>query len=141
MKHLISGVWAAKWGDPVLLFLRIATGLVFLTHGWQKWQGGVDLTAAFLATLNFPMPSLFATVLIAIEVFGGLALLLGAYTRLAAKLTGIVAIVALLTVHISKGYFSASGGYEYVLLLVAACAVLLVFGAGKLSVDHKILKI
>ncbi|MDP2630037.1 MAG: DoxX family protein, partial [Candidatus Uhrbacteria bacterium] len=82
MHHIISGTWAAKWGDPALLFLRVATGLIFFTHGWQKWQAGVDLTAAFLTTLNFPLPEAIAFVLIGIEVFGGLALIFGAYTRL-----------------------------------------------------------
>ena len=140
MHHLISGTWATRWSDEVLLFLRIATGLVFFTHGWQKWEAGVDLTAAFLNTLQYPVPELFAVVLIAIETIGGLALILGAYTRLAAKLTGLVAILAILTVHLSKGYSSTAGGYEYVLLLVAACAVLLVMGAGKWSVDKKFLR-
>ncbi len=141
MRHLITGSWAAKWNDPALLFLRVATGFVFFTHGWQKWDAGVDLTAAFLTTLKFPAPELLAVVLIAIEVVGGLALIFGAYTRLAAKLTGLVAIIALLTVHVSKGYSSTGGGYEYVLLLVAACVILLVMGAGKWSVDRKYLKI
>lgn len=140
MRHIITGSWAAKWHDPALLFLRLSTGMVFLTHGWQKWQAGPELTAAFLNTLGFPVPEVLAFLLIGIEVFGGLALLLGAYTRLAAKITGIVAIIALLTVHASKGYLSVSGGYEYVLLLVAACAVLLVMGAGSWSVDKKFLK-
>lgn len=141
MQHIIHGTWATKWSDPALLFLRIATGLVFFTHGWQKWQAGTELTAAFLTTLSFPVPELMAIVLIAIEVFGGLALIFGAYTRLAAKLTGIVAIIALLTVHASKGYSSIGGGYEYVLLLVAACGILLVMGAGAWSVDKKYLKL
>jgi putative oxidoreductase len=140
MQHLISGSWASKWGDPVLLFLRVATGLVFLTHGWQKLQAGTELTSAFLNTLGFPAPELLAVLLIGVEIVGGLALIIGAYTRLAAKLTGIVAIIALLTVHVSKGYSATSGGYEYVLLLVAACAVLLVMGGGKWSVDKKVLR-
>jgi putative oxidoreductase len=140
MNHLISATYASKWGDPALLFLRVAAGLIFFTHGWQKWQAGVDLTAAFLNTLSFPAPGVFALVLITIEVVGGLALIVGAYTRLAAKLTGLVAVVALLTVHVSKGYSAAGGGYEYVLLLIAACVVLLVMGGGKWSADRKFLK-
>jgi len=141
MQHLIRATWAAKWHDPALLFLRIATGMVFLTHGWQKWQAGPELIGAFLNTLGFPIPEVLAVLLIGIEVFGGLALLFGVYTRLAAKITGIVAIVALLTVHVSKGYSATTGGYEYVLLLVAACAILLVMGGGAWSVDKKVLKI
>jgi putative oxidoreductase len=127
--------------DPALLFLRVATGLIFFTHGWQKWQAGVDLTAAFLNTLNFPLPEAFAFVLIAVEVVGGLALIFGAYTRLAAKLTGLDAAIALFTVHLSKGYSATAGGYEYVLLLVAACVVILVMGAGNWSLDKKYLRI
>lgn len=113
---------------------------MFFTHGWQKWDAGVELTAAFLTTLKFPAPELMAILLIMIEVVGGLALILGAYTRLAAKLTGLVAVIALLTVHASKGYSAAGGGYEYVLLLVAACVTILVMGAGSWSADKKFLK-
>jgi len=141
MQHIISGAWATKWSDQALLFLRVATGLVFFTHGWQKLEGGVEQTSALLSVLQFPMPDVFAVLLIGIEIIGGAALIIGAYTRLAAKLTGIVAVVALLTVHLSKGYSSAGGGYEYVLLLAAACAILLVMGGGNWSVDKKFLKL
>src|SRR3989344_8889250 len=110
MRHIISGEWATKGGDPALLFLRVATGLVFFMHGWQKWEGGVAKTAGFLTMLQFPMPDIFAVLLIGVEVVGGAALILGALTRLAAKLTGIAAVVALLTVHESKGFFVSDGG-------------------------------
>lgn len=140
MRHIISGEWAAKWDNVALLFLRISVGLVFFMHGWQKWEGGIAATSGFLSMLQFPMPDIFAALLIAIEVIGGAALVLGAFTRLAAKLTGIVALVALLTVHASKGFFVSSGGYEFILLILASCAVLLVFGPGKWSLDKKFLK-
>lgn len=141
MRHLISGSWASKWSDPALFFLRVATGLVFFMHGWQKWEGGIPQTIAFLNSLNFPMVELLAPLLIAIEVVGGVALIAGAYTRLAAKLTGLVAVVALLTVHASRGFFIDSGGYEFILLVLASCVAILVFGAGKWSFDHKVIKI
>ncbi len=141
MRHIITGSWAAKWSDPALFFLRVATGLVFFMHGWQKWEGGIASTSSFLNTLQFPAPDTLAIVLIAAEVIGGAALLLGAYTRLAAKVTAIVAIVALLTVHIGKGYFISGGGFEFILLILAACIALLVFGGGRWSLDHKVLKI
>lgn len=140
MKQLVTGAWAAKWSDLALFVLRVSTGLVFVTHGWAKWQGGVEQVAGFLTMLNFPAPEVFAPLLVLIEVVGGTALIFGAFTRLAAKLTGIVAIIALLTVHLEKGYSASGGGYEYVLLLAAACLMLLVMGAGKWSLDHKVLK-
>lgn len=141
MRHIISGSWAAKWSDPALFFLRVTTGLVFVMHGWQKWQGGVDQTAGFLASLQFPAPDMFAVLLIGVEIIGGAGLILGAFTRLAAKLTAIVAVIALLTVHVSKGFFIAEGGYEFILLILAACVSLLVLGGGKWSLDHTVLKI
>jgi putative oxidoreductase len=140
MKHLISGNWAAKWEHQAIFVLRVSAGLIFLSHGWSKWQAGVDQTGGFLAALNFPAPELFAPLLIAIEVLGGIALIVGAYTRLAAKLTGIVALIAIFTVHLDKGFSSTAGGYEYVLLLAAACFMILVTGAGAWSVDKKFLK-
>ncbi len=123
-----------------MFVLRVSAGLVFLTHGWTKWQSGFDQVAGFLGVLNFPMPELFAPILIAVEILGGAALILGAFTRLAAKLTGVVAVVALLTVHLENGYSSTNGGYEYVLLLAAVCLMLLVMGAGSWSLDKKFLK-
>ncbi|PIR84226.1 hypothetical protein COU18_00545 [Candidatus Kaiserbacteria bacterium CG10_big_fil_rev_8_21_14_0_10_51_14] len=140
MRHIISGEWAKKWHDPALLFLRITTGLVFFMHGWQKWEGGIAQTAGFLASLQFPIPDLFAILLIGVEVIGGAALILGVFTRLAAKLAGIVALVALFTVHASKGFFISNGGYEFILLLLAACVAILVLGPGAWSVDRKFLK-
>jgi putative oxidoreductase len=140
MRHLISGSWAVKWSDPALLFLRVATGLVFFMHGWQKWEGGVDQTAAFLMGLQFPAPDLFAMLLIAAEVLGGAALILGAFTRLAAKISAIVAAVALLTVHVDNGFFLSNGGYEFILLILAACVALVVHGGGKWSLDAKVIK-
>lgn len=141
MKTLISGSWASKWADPALFFLRISTGLVFFMHGWQKWEAGVPQTVGFLSSLNFPMPELFAPLLIAIEIVGGVGLIAGAYTRLSAKLTALVAVVALLTVHLSRGYFASEGGYEFILLVLAACVAILVFGGGRWSFDHKVLKV
>ena len=141
MRHLITGSWAAKWTDLALFFLRVTTGLVFFMHGWQKWQGGVDQTAGFLTMLQFPAPDIFAVLLIGAETIGGLALILGAFTRLAAKITGIVAVVALLTVHVSNGFFLAGNGYEFILLILASCVALLVLGGGKWSLDHKVLNL
>ncbi|MEO9149185.1 MAG: DoxX family membrane protein, partial [Burkholderiaceae bacterium] len=69
------------------------------------------------------------------EFFGGLALLLGLLVRPAAALLASVMVVAILSVHIDKGFFMASGGYEFALALLAAALALLIGGAGRLSLD------
>ena len=140
MRHIIASEWAVKWRDEALLFLRVATGLVFFMHGWQKWEGGLAQTAGFLASLQFPAPDVFAVLLIGIEVIGGVALILGAFTRLAAKLTAVVAVVALLTVHVSNGFFISNNGFEFILLILATCVAILVLGPGAWSADKKFLK-
>lgn len=139
MKNILMCKCADKWNDIAPLFLRVATGAVFLGHGWQKVQTGIPGVAGFLAGLGFPAPELFAVLLIAAEVGGGLLLILGAYTHWAAKATAFVALVALLTVHLKNG-FMGPGGFEFILVLLAASVSLMITGAGKYSLDRKVLK-
>ncbi|MBI4120850.1 MAG: DoxX family protein [Parcubacteria group bacterium] len=123
------------------LVLRIATGLVFFTHGYMKLTTqGVPGVSGFLGSLGFPAPDAFAMILIAVELLGGAALIFGLFTHWAAKLTGIVALVALLVVHIDKGFFVQAGGYEFVLLLLAATISIMITGAGKYSLDYHLFK-
>lgn len=131
MHGLLNCRCAEGWQEYAPLVLRVAVGLIFAMHGWQKLQGGVEATAGFLGTLGFPAASLFAVVLIAVELLGGIALILGVFTHVAAKLLAIVAIVGLVTVHLGKGFFIASGGYEFILLLLAASLSLMITGPGK----------
>lgn len=139
MKNLLMCKCAEKWHDVAPLFLRVATGAVFLGHGWQKLGQGVPAVALFLGGLGFPAPELFAVLLIAAEVGGGALLILGAYTHWAAKATAFVALVALLTVHLKNG-FMGPGGFEFILVLLAASVSLMITGAGKYSLDRKLHK-
>ena len=116
--------------------LRIAAGVVFLMHGLQKLSGGgIEGTTGFLNGLGIPAAEILAPVLIAAEIGGGIALILGLLTRFAAIALAIDMTVALLTVHLPNGFFVADGGYELVLLLLASCLSLVVTGAGALSAD------
>lgn len=137
MKKFIECVCAEKWGEYAPLVLRVVTGVIFAAHGWQKLQGGVPGVAGFLSSIGFPAAELFAVLLIAAELGGGILLILGAWTHWVAKILAFVALVALLTVHISKGFFISSGGYEFIILIFAASFSLMVTGPGKISLDHK----
>jgi putative oxidoreductase len=130
--------WAQAYGEWSVLALRIATGLVFFMHGWQKLQGGVPGVAGFLTSLSFPMPEVFAVLLITGEVVGGLALILGVWTRLASLVLVIIAVVALFTVHVANGFFISNGGIEFILLLLVSAFTFFTWGGGKYSVDAKI---
>lgn len=140
MKNLMNCVCTDKWTHVAPLLLRVVTGLVFAMHGWQKLQMGVPGVAGFLGGIGFPAPELFAVLLIAAELGGGILLIIGAYTHWAAKILAFVALIALLTVHVSKGFFVSEGGFEFILLLLAASISVMVTGAGKWSVDAKMKK-
>jgi len=136
MQNIIDCNCGSKWAGAGPLVLRVAVGLVFAMHGWQKLNElGVAGTAGFLASLQFPMPEVFAVILIALELVGGIALILGFLSHWVAKALALVALVALLTVHASKGFFMATGGYEFILLILAGCIALIFTGPGMWSLD------
>ena len=145
MTSFLRGLLATN-GDPLDLALRLVLGLVILPHGAQKvlgWFGGYGLSGTmgfFTGTLG--IPAVFAALAIAAEFLGGIALVLGAGTRVAALAVGVTMLVAALMVHLPNGFFmNWSGaqkgeGFEYHLLAVAVAAALVVRGGGALSVDR-----
>lgn len=128
-----------------LTVLRIVLGIIFMTHGAQKafgmfGGGGLSGTAKFMASLGLEPASLMAFLAAYGEFGGGLLLVVGAFARFGAFLTAVVSLVAMLSVHISKGFFMSTGGIEFTLMLLAASVAVMIAGAGKLSVDEKISK-
>src|SRR2546430_13621481 len=115
--------WTANWG---LVPLRLVVGLVFIVHGGEKLLGfGLGGAAGFMAKVGIPWPFLAAVVVIAVEILGGLALILGLGTRLAAALLAIDMVVAILAVRLAAGFV---GGYEFELTLLAASLSLAILG-------------
>jgi putative oxidoreductase len=138
MKNLLQCTCADAWGDLAPLVLRVVVGAVFAVHGADKlFTMGLEGTSGFLDGLGFPIPVVFAVLLIAAELLGGIALILGLFTHWAAKINFIVAIVAFFTVHMANGFSIRDGGYEYIIVLAAALFSLMVTGAGKYSLDAK----
>lgn len=118
-----------------MLPLRAVVGIVFAVHGAQKLFGfGLAGTAGFLGSLGVPLPAVAAAVVIAVELLGGIALLIGAGTRIVAVVLARDVLVAMLTVHVRGGFF-VPDGIEFVLTLFGACLALAVLGADPWSVD------
>jgi putative oxidoreductase len=132
--------------DVVPTVLRIILGVVFFAHGAQKmlgWFGGYG----FRGTMGFfthgaHIPAPFAFLAICAEFFGGLGLILGFLTRIAAFGVGCNMVVALFMVHLHNGFFmnwtgtKHAEGFEYHLLALALVFAILVRGAGALSLDR-----
>jgi putative oxidoreductase len=125
--------------DLTLLLTRVAVGLVFFAHGWQKlFTNGIDGTAAFLDQVGVPASSAAAWFAAVAELTGGAALVLGLAVPLAGLLLLVDMIGAFVFVHAGAGLFVEQGGYELVLVLGAAALLLAVLGAGRYSVDHRL---
>lgn len=116
--------------------LRIVTGFLFAAHGWQKFnEFTIAGTQAAFAQMGVPAASLVAPAVAALELAGGIALILGVLTRVFAALLAVNMLGALFLVHAPAGIFAATGGYELVLILAAAALAVALVGAGKVSVD------
>lgn len=120
------------WGITIL---RVVVGIVFLVHGGQKlFVWGFGGVAAFMAKVGIPAPMLAAIAVTLVELLGGLALVLGLYTRWVAVPLAIDMAVAILVVHLPAGFFLPDG-YEFPLTLLAASVALALLGSGKAAVD------
>ena len=119
------------YGDYSLLVLRVFLGIVFFTYGTLHFVGGVQSVAGFFAQHGIPLPGLMAPMVTAIEFFGGLAIILGTGTRIAALLLSGVMVVAMLTVTLKAGF---SGGYDLNLACLGGLLALLLAGPGKPAV-------
>jgi putative oxidoreductase len=118
-----------------LTVLRIAVAVVFLMHGGQKlFVLGFHNVTGMMTYLHIPLPHISAIVVTLVEFFGGLMLLFGAGTRVAALLLAIDMAVAILKVHLKGGFFLPAG-YEFALTLLLANIALLIGGGGSASVD------
>jgi putative oxidoreductase len=132
--------------DVALTTLRLVLGVVFFAHGAQKmlgWFGGYGFhgTVGYLSHKEgLPVP--VAVLAICVEFFGGLGLIVGLLTRIAALGIGGEMIGAVLMVHLQNGFFmnwagnQKGEGFEYHLLAIAISGALLLRGAGAFSIDR-----
>lgn len=82
--------------DAGLLVLRIGLGIIFIVSGWMK-VSNMHSTVGFFATIGFG--AFWAYLASIVELLGGIAVLLGVFTRISAALLAIVMIVAMYVVH------------------------------------------
>src|SRR5262245_29939446 len=140
-------------GGWTLIPLRLIVGYGFLAHGLAKLSRGPDAFAGILHTIGVPLPHFMAWATVLTEVFGGIAIILGAFVTVASIPLAAILFVAIFTVHLPYGFSSIkliavtpSGaqfgppGYECDLLYLACLAALVMGGSGPLAIDALIKK-
>ena len=134
--------------DSAMLVLRLALAVMILPHGLQKmfgWFGGYG----FSGTLEFfsqSFPVVLGVLAILAEFVGGIFLILGLLTRVAALGVGTNMVVAMFTVHWQNGFFmNWSGqqqgeGIEFFILAIGIALALIIRGGGLWSIDRGIVE-
>jgi putative oxidoreductase len=121
--------------DSALLVLRLVLAAVFITHGYAKlFHMGFAGVAGMFTHMGVPLPTLMGPIIAIIEFFGGIALLFGAFTRVAAFLLACDMLGAIILVHAKNGY-AAPKGVETVLGNFGMAVAIALLGAGAYSID------
>jgi putative oxidoreductase len=125
------------------LLARAIIGLALAAHGSQKlfgWFGGYGIkgTGGFFESLGFRPGALFATLAGLSEFFGGLFVLAGFAGPIGPALIISTMLVAIFTVHLSKGFWNSNGGWELPATNIAAAIAFATLGYGAISVDANV---
>ncbi|MDE1970650.1 MAG: DoxX family protein [Patescibacteria group bacterium] len=118
-----------------LALLRLVISIIFVVHGLPKLSD-LHKTKENFGMMGFRPGWLWGTGIALLEVVGGGALFFGLFSQFFALLFAIEMMVAMVTVKRKSGFI---GGYEFDLLLFAACLVLVTQGGGFLSLDQLLL--
>ena len=146
MFELLNG--GEQWQRWVPVPIRMVLGAGFMAHGWAKWSRGPAVFAELLKQAHVPLPLANAWLVTLLEIFGGLALLIGAFVTIVSVPLILSMLGAMFTVNIKYGFsavntigLTSAGpqlgppGYEINLLYIACLVVLILSGAGPLSID------
>lgn len=145
--HLLKNKNALAQWAPVPL--RVVMGVGFIVHGWAKWSRGPAGFAKLLQQVGVPLPDFTAWAVTLLELAGGFALVIGAFVVIVSIPLMVSMVVAMITVNGRYGFsaiktigLTESGpvfgppGYEINLLYIAGLLVLVLIGAGPLSIDQ-----
>ncbi len=132
------------------LVIRVVLGIIFFAHGAQKvlgWFGGHGLKGTTQSFTSMGLPLAVAYLVCFFEFLGGIGLVLGLLSRLAALAIIVVMVGAIVKVHAQHGFFlnwsltpGKGHGYEANLAFIAMGLAVLIAGGGALSLDRLILR-
>ena len=131
------------------LLLRLIIGFGYMAHGWAKLSRGPAGFEKLVIYTGVPFPHITSWLVPLIELFGGLAILFGAFVTLISIPLIITQLVAMFTVQIKYGFSSVNTigltpngpvfgppGFEINLLYIAGLISFILTGAGIYSIDY-----
>ena len=134
-----------------LAVLRVTLGVIFVLHGYLGLDIGPGGIAVYTTRMGYPaaLGQALGWYLILAHSVGGILLILGLFTRWAALAQVPIVASAFLLHHLPQGFFltgivvdpargvAIAGGYEYILLVLAATVTLVLAGGGALALDRR----
>jgi putative oxidoreductase len=121
--------------DAALLILRVVLGIIMIYHGWPKLTNLGGTIEGFTG-MGIPLPTLAAVFATVAEFFGGLLMLVGAFTDIAGLMFGIDMLGAIVFVHAKNGMAVSEGGVEWPLALAAMAFAVALAGPGRYAVGR-----
>ena len=132
----------ATRAPAAVILIRIVVGAVFLSEGIQKFLFPNDLGVGRFIKIGIPAPEILAPFVGVCEIVGGLLLLAGLLTRLAAVVLTIDMLVAISTTKIpfllKNGFWAAAHESRVDFAMLFGALFLLLVGAGPWSLDARI---
>lgn len=123
--------------DVGLLAVRVSLGVVLVAHGLRRWQViGIENEIARLVERDVPTPDWLAWGAVVFEIVGGGLLVFGLGTIAIGLLVVVQQALIIGYLKLGNGLFLTNGGWEYNLALAALGLVTLLYGSGRLGVDH-----
>jgi putative oxidoreductase len=146
--NMIERLNGERWRRWAPVPIRMIIGVGFMVHGWAKWSRGPAAFAELLKQAHVPLPLANAWLVTFLEIFGGLAILIGAFAAVVSIPLIVSMLGAIFTVNIHYGFSAVKTigltpegpqfgppGYEINLLYIAGLVALILAGAGPLSID------
>lgn len=135
MVPFMSGFYAAG-SELAYPLMRFVAGAWLVPHGYAKLFGGqMPRTVEGFTKLGLEPAAVLANLVGGIEFFAGILIAIGLLTRPAALAATVLLLVAVIKVHLPKG-FSGPGGYEYSLMWTLLCLAVFLRGGGRFSLDR-----
>src|SRR5215475_5657427 len=147
--HVLELLNGERWRRWVPIPIRMILGVGFMVHGWAKWSRGPAAFAELLKQAHVPLPLANAWLVTLLEIFGGLALLVGAFVAIVSIPLILSMLGAMFTVNIKYGFSAVNTigltpegpifgppGYEINLLYIAGLLTLVLSRPDAISVDR-----